>query len=140
MLCFVHVLLLANNTQFGTITLLFQDNTGGLEVKSPSGVFVPATPIPDTIVVNAGDLLARWSNDLVKSTLHRVVQPTQTRKSNPIMYPERYSIAYFCNPDFDKIIEALPGTWEAVEKGMKYAPIKSGDYLIQRLGVTVASY
>lgn len=61
--------------QFGTITLLFQDNCGGLEVRSPTGAFVPATPIAGTIVVNAGDLLARWSNGLIKSTMHRVVQP-----------------------------------------------------------------
>lgn len=132
--------MVTNDKQFGTITLLFQDNTGGLQVRSPSGVFVPATPIPDTIVVNAGDLLARWSNDLVKSTLHRVVQPNHVAANEDEMYPERYSIAYFCNPDFDKMIEALPGTWEESEIGKKYAPIKSGDYLIERLGITVASY
>lgn len=48
---------------------------GGLQVQAPSGKFVDATPIADTIVVNAGDLLARWSNETIKSTKHRVVEP-----------------------------------------------------------------
>ena len=75
---------------YGSITLLFQDNRGGLQVKSPTGQFVDATPIPGTVVVNAGDLLARWSNDTIKSTIHRVVEPP---KKEGIEYPPRYSIA-----------------------------------------------
>jgi isopenicillin N synthase-like dioxygenase len=126
------------HTDFGTISFLFQDDTGGLEVRSPSGVYVPATPIQDTIVVNAGDLLARWSNDLIKSTFHRVVQPQMAAQSATDYCPARYSIAYFCNPDFEKTIEVLPGTWEQSSKGKKYEPIKSGDYLVQRLSVVVA--
>jgi hypothetical protein len=69
---------------------LFQDDRGGLQVRSPEGTFVDATPIEGTVVVNAGDLLARWSNDTIKSTIHRVVEPPT--KSNK--YPARYSIAY----------------------------------------------
>lgn len=78
------------HTDYGSITLLFQDSRGGLQVKSPSGQFVDATPIEGTVVVNAGDLLARWSNDTIKSTLHRVVEPP-TGAGDP--YPARYSIA-----------------------------------------------
>ncbi|KAK3044352.1 hypothetical protein LTS18_001504, partial [Coniosporium uncinatum] len=54
------------HTDYGSITLLFQDERGGLQVKSPNGSFVDATPIPGTVVINAGDLLARWSNDTIK--------------------------------------------------------------------------
>jgi len=122
------------HSDYGSITLLFQDNVGGLEVKSPRGTFVRATPIEDTIVVNAGDLLSRWSNDEIKSTKHRVVQPPAKSDDDSDMYPERYSIAYFCNPNFDQYIEALPNTWE--ETGKKYAGINSGDYLVQRLAAT----
>lgn len=75
---------------YGSITLLFQDNRGGLQVKSPSGNFVNATPIEDTVVINAGDLLARWSNDTIKSTIHRVVEPPAKQEG---VYPPRYSIA-----------------------------------------------
>ncbi|KAH8176171.1 2OG-Fe(II) oxygenase superfamily protein [Sarocladium implicatum] len=120
------------HSDYGSITLLFQDNRGGLQVKSPTGQFVDATPIPGTVVVNAGDLLARWSNDTIKSTIHRVVEPP---KKEGVEYPPRYSIAYFCNPNFRSHIEAIPGTF-ASEEEKKYEGINSGDYLVQRLTAT----
>ncbi|KAH8156328.1 hypothetical protein CIB48_g11921 [Xylaria polymorpha] len=91
-------------------------------------------PPPSRIlaVVNAGDLLARWSNDNIKSTIHRVVEPPS---GDGDVYPARYSIAYFCNPNFASHIEAIPGTYE-VEKDRKYPGINSGDYLVQRLAAT----
>lgn len=128
------------HSDYGSITLLFQDGTGGLEVKSPKGTWVRATPIPGTIVVNAGDLLQRWSNDLIRSTNHRVIQPPPkdgySDDDDPeAMVPARYSIAYFCNPNFDRMIEALPGTWEK-NASPKYPGINSGEYLIMRLAAT----
>ncbi|KIX08281.1 uncharacterized protein Z518_02937 [Rhinocladiella mackenziei CBS 650.93] len=126
------------HSDYGSITLLFQDDVGGLEVKSPQGTWVRATPIPGSIVVNAGDLLMRWSNDQIKSTKHRVIQPPPkdngTDDDTEAMIPARYSIAYFCNPNFDRFIEALPGTWE--KSGKKYEGINSGDYLVMRLAAT----
>ena len=131
------------HSDYGSITLLMQDNQGGLEVQSPKGTWVRATPIENTIVVNAGDLLSRWSNDLIRSTRHRVIQPPakpedmEDADDENAMFPARYSIAYFCNPNFDRWIEALPGTWEGgVETGKKYEGIKSGQYLINRLAAT----
>jgi len=117
------------------LTLLFQDDRGGLQVKSPNDTFVDATPIPDTIVVNAGDLLARWSNDTIKSTKHRVVEPP-LKEGQEVgdTYPARYSVAYFCNPNFDRFIDAIPGTYESV--GKKYEGVNSGDYLVRRLETT----
>ena len=135
------------HTDYGSITLLFQDTRGGLQVRGLDGQWVNVEPIEGAIVVNAGDLLARWSNDVVRSTEHRVVEPPLRRKvenanvdggakeNGEEMYPARYSIAYFCNPDFDKWIEALPGTWEKVG-GKKYKGVNSGDYLVQRLSAT----
>lgn len=120
---------------------------GGLQVLSPHGNYVDATPIEDTIVVNAGDLLARWSNDTIKSTKHRVVEPPSTAD----VHPARYSIAYFCNPNFDRFIDAIPSTYGS-SKPKKYEGINrlvprametctiltacSGDYLEQRLSAT----
>jgi isopenicillin N synthase-like dioxygenase len=96
---------------------------------------VDATPIPDTIVINAGDLLTRWSNDTIKSTKHRVVEPPPKEGlEGADAYPPRYSVAYFCNPNFERIIEAIPGTYN--EAGRKYDAIKSGDYLVRRLTAT----
>ncbi|KAH7170409.1 hypothetical protein EDB81DRAFT_163197 [Dactylonectria macrodidyma] len=120
------------HSDYGSITLLFQDTRGGLQVKSPNGQFVDATPIEGTVVVNAGDLLARWSNDTIKSTIHRVVEPPRKSADS---YPPRYSIAYFCNPNFKSHIEALPGTYSS-EQDKKYSGINSGDYLVQRLTAT----
>ena len=77
------------HSDYGTVTLLFQDARGGLQVRSPRGSWVDATPIAGTIVVNAGDLLARWSNGIITSTEHQVVEPP----SEPVMgeHPARYS-------------------------------------------------
>ncbi|PHH50473.1 2-oxoglutarate-Fe(II) type oxidoreductase [Ceratocystis fimbriata CBS 114723] len=96
-----------HHSDYGSITILFQDDRGGLQICSPNGRFVDATPIENTLVINAGDFLARWSNDTIKSTVHRVVEPPVKSAE----YPARYSIAYFCNPNFDSDIEALPGTY-----------------------------
>ncbi|KAF2733962.1 Clavaminate synthase-like protein [Polyplosphaeria fusca] len=123
------------HSDYGSITLLFQDDRGGLQVKSPQGTFVDATPIPGTIVINAGDLLARWSNDTIKSTKHRVVEPPPKKDTDGAdSYPPRYSIAYFCNPNFKRMIEAIPGTYEAA--GKKYEGIQSGEYIVRRLTAT----
>ena len=145
------------HSDYGSITLLFQDSVGGLEVKSPKGTWVRATPIPgehlsrssrrnlltrpDTVVVNAGDLLSRWANDQIRSTNHRVIQPPpkdgdMDDADDPnARFPARYSIAYFCNPNFDKLIEALPGTFES-EAAKRYPAVNSGDYLEMRLAAT----
>ncbi|EUC65213.1 2OG-Fe(II) oxygenase family oxidoreductase [Rhizoctonia solani AG-3 Rhs1AP] len=119
------------HSDYGTLTLLFQDQVGGLEVQNPhTKQFQPATPIPGTIVVNVGDLLARWSNDRLRSTLHRVVAP-------PIgtgpMTPARQSIAFFCNPNGGAEIACLPNTGKA-----KYPPVKTEQYIVGRLKATYA--
>ena len=124
------------HTDYGSITLLFQDSRGGLQVERQAGEFVDVTPIEGTIVMNAGDLLSRWSNGLIRSTRHRVVQPPLKMAKDGQCHPARYSVAYFCNPDFDKTIEALPGTWENSKEGKMWGPINSGDYLEQRLSAT----
>ncbi|KAK8162519.1 hypothetical protein BKA80DRAFT_343062 [Phyllosticta citrichinensis] len=124
------------HSDYGSLTLLFQDLRGGLQVLSPEGTYVDAKPISGTVVVNAGDLLARWSNDTIQSTKHRVVEPPlQPGQEDLEKYPARYSIAYFCNPDFDKVIETIPNTYKDVSE-RKYPPVKSGEYLEKRLKET----
>jgi len=88
----------------------------------------------------AGDLLTRWSNDTIHSTHHQVVEPPSPPEND--VYPARYSVAYFCNPNSDSLIEALPGTYvegkTAEEGGKKYDGILSGKYLVQRLSATIS--
>ena len=117
----------------GSLTFLIQDDRGGLQVRSKNGQFVDATPLPGTIVVNAGDLLSRWANDKIKSTVHRVVRPpVLPGMTVGDLYPSRYSVAYFCNPNLDTLIRALPGTWEETG-GQKYEPITAREWLMKRL-------
>ncbi|KIM91132.1 hypothetical protein PILCRDRAFT_1333 [Piloderma croceum F 1598] len=122
------------HSDYGTLTLLFQDHVGGLEVQNPhTKHFQPASPIPDTIVVNAGDLMARWSNDVLRSTLHRVVAPPAKKVSETeTITPARQSIAFFCNPNFDAKISCLPNCG----KDPKYAPVTTEEYIVSRLAVT----
>lgn len=82
------------HTDFGTITLLLQDECGGLEVEHPyeKGKFLSAPYIKDAFVVNTGDFLMRWSNDKLKSTLHRVKAPPVDSTSG--ITRVRYSILF----------------------------------------------
>jgi len=89
---------ISQHSDYGTITLLFQDDTGGLEIEDPSvpGLFRPTPPIHDTIIVNTGDFLQRWLNDTIKSPVHRVRAPPGSTTPDG-MVPARYSIPYFCS-------------------------------------------
>ncbi|TFK43673.1 hypothetical protein BDQ12DRAFT_675365 [Crucibulum laeve] len=122
------------HSDYGTLTLLFQDSVGGLEVQNPhTGDFVAATPIPGTIVINVGDLMARWSNDVLRSTLHRVVAPPAKQISEKeTVTPARQSIAFFCNPNFSAEISCLPNCGKVA----KYPSVNTGAYIVGRLAVT----
>lgn len=130
------------HTDYGSVTFLFQDSAGGLQVERPGGkgVFVDVKPVEGAIVLNSGDLLARWSNDIIRSTLHRVVEPPRKEGGHDVredgFYPARYSVAYFCNPDFDRWIEALPGTFGGEKGPKKYEGVNTLEYLVNRLDAT----
>lgn len=130
------------HTDYGSVTFLFQDSAGGLQVEWPGGkgLFVDVKPVEGAIVLNSGDLLARWSNDIIRSTLHRVVEPPRKEGGHDVredgFYPARYSVAYFCNPDFDRWVEALPGTFGGEKGAKKYEGVNTLDYLVNRLDAT----
>lgn len=124
---------IAAHSDFGTLTLLFQDEVGGLEVEDiyEKGKYNPAPYIPGTIVVNIGDFLQRWSNDTLKSTLHRVRAPPLVRG----ITKARYSIPYFVTADRDKTIDCIPGCYSA-DRPKKYEPINAKEYIQMRLNAT----
>ncbi|UZJ56447.1 hypothetical protein CBS101457_005767 [Exobasidium rhododendri] len=123
-----------SHSDYGSLTLLFQDNVGGLQVQDPlSQDFVTAPPIEDTIVINVGDLLARWSNDTLKSTLHRVVAPEGLAETG--MTPARFSIAYFMNPNEKQVVQGLPSCISE-QQPQRYEAVTTGDYLARRLSET----
>jgi isopenicillin N synthase-like dioxygenase len=111
----------APHTDYGGLTLLSQDDTGGLQVRARSGDWVTALPIADTFVVNIGDLMARWTNDRFVSTPHRVVNSSGRA---------RYSVGVFFDPAFDTVID--PGELRPGAAPL-YPPVTSGDYIVGRL-------
>ena len=115
------------HTDYGSITLLFQDTAGGLEVRTRAGEWIAATPIPGTVVVNTGDLMQRWTNHVFCSTPHRVNLRSSHR--------ERYSIAFFCHPNHSANIRCI-STCSDAENPPRYAPISAGNHLLERLNAT----
>lgn len=118
----------AAHTDYGTITILWQDDVGGLQVRRRDGQWIDAPPIENTFVINIGDMLELWSNDLFVSTPHRVLNPSGR---------ERYSIATFYDPDFDVRVECLPNCSSA-ERPPRHAPMVAGDYITSRYDGTYA--
>ena len=88
------------HTDWGGVTLLAQDDLGGLEVRTRDGRWIEATPVPGTFVINLGDLMQRWTNDLYRSNMHRV-------KNNSAQV-NRHSVPFFYSPRPTSVIEALP--------------------------------
>ncbi len=117
------------HSDYGSITLLFQDEVGGLEVQTASGEWIAAPAIPGTVVVNTGDLMQRWTNHMFCSTKHRVMIPNDDR-----LKQSRFSIAFFCHPNDDTEIACLDSCCR--EYPPIYAPILAGEYLLSRLQVT----
>ncbi|MEH1969810.1 isopenicillin N synthase family dioxygenase [Nostoc sp.] len=117
------------HSDYGSITLLFQDDVGGLEVQTASGEWIAAPAIPDTVIVNTGDLMQRWTNHVFCSTKHRVMIANDNR-----MNQSRYSIAFFCHPNDDTEIACLESCQK--EQSPIYLPILAGEYLLSRLQAT----
>ncbi|MCP4877600.1 MAG: isopenicillin N synthase family oxygenase [Gammaproteobacteria bacterium] len=109
----------APHTDFGTITLLSQDDLGGLEVYSRDREWIRAPHIPESFIVNIGDLMACWTNDRFTSTAHRVLNQSGQN---------RYSIPMFYNPEFDTVAECLPTCYDE-SNPPRYEPIHYGDYI-----------
>lgn len=111
----------APHTDFGCLTLLEQDDVGGLEVLARTGDWVTAYPVQGTLVVNVGDLLARWTNDVFRSTPHRVVNRSGR---------SRLTLALFFDPDFDTLID--PRSVVGTSTGIHYPPVTCGEYILSR--------
>ena len=109
----------APHTDWGCITVLWQDDVGGLQVRNRSGQWIDAPPIEGTFVINIGDMLERWSNDLFVSTPHRVVNSSGR---------ERYSIPIFYDPDFETVVECLPNC-SGPANPPKYPRTVAGEYI-----------
>jgi isopenicillin N synthase-like dioxygenase len=91
------------HADLSSITLLSQNEVGGLQVLRSDGQWIDAPKIKDCILVNTGDIMERWTNGYYKSTLHRVAFNEQSEKS------DRYSVVYFCMPNWEQALEPITG-------------------------------
>jgi isopenicillin N synthase-like dioxygenase len=109
------------------ITLLLGAEEAGLELLTRDGRWIPVSPKPGELVINIGDMLQRLTNGKLRSTTHRVVNPTPDRASKA-----RYSMPFFLHFRSDFLIDALPETLPSGEQP-KWPPITANDYLQERL-------
>ncbi|CAI9100434.1 OLC1v1037543C1 [Oldenlandia corymbosa var. corymbosa] len=113
------------HTDFGLLTLLATDDVTGLQIckdkHAEPQIWEYVSPLKGAFIVNLGDMLERWSNCAFRSTLHRVLGNGQ----------ERYSIAYFLEPNHDCMVECLP-TCHSEDNPPRFPPIKCETYMVQR--------
>ncbi|WP_050930481.1 isopenicillin N synthase family dioxygenase [Aestuariivita boseongensis] len=108
----------APHKDFGCLTLLAQDDVGGLQVQTPAGDWVDAPPIDNAFLVNVGDMLHRLSNGQLLSTPHRVIN-TSGR--------ERYSVPFFFDPHVSTDIAPLPGTGTSRFETLNFGEFLKGE-------------
>ncbi|MCW2766064.1 MAG: putative oxidoreductase, 2OG-Fe(II) oxygenase family [Nocardioides sp.] len=122
------------HTDYGSVTIVRQEEApGGLQVFTKDGDWIPVPVVPGAFVVNIGDLMAQWTNDLWTSTRHRVAPPPPDSGDT-----RRMSLVFFHQPNHDAIIECIP-TVLAEGESPRYAPVSSGDHLMSKFEKTTAS-
>jgi isopenicillin N synthase-like dioxygenase len=118
------------HTDWGGITILLQDDIGGLEVQNAAGEWLAAPPLPGTFVINLGDLIQRWTNDLYRSNMHRVRNGNAAGR-------DRYSVPFFFSPDHHAVVECLPTCREA-DRPPRHAVCTAGEHLMEMFNRTYA--
>ena len=114
------------HTDFGCLTILAQDPVGGLQVRNSAGQWIDAPYIEGSFVVNIGDMMARWTNDLFASTKHRVINVSQR---------DRYSIPFFYDPNHDAEVACLE-TCQGPDTPPKYPPTTGLQHLLDMINAT----
>ena len=109
-------------------SLLVGASADGLEILNKKDQWVPVTSLPEQIVVNVGDMLQRLTNNRLKSTTHRVVNPQNENARKP-----RYSVPYFLHPNPDVVLDPVPECITPDNPSRYDTSISSHEYLMQRL-------
>ncbi|KAH9171670.1 2OG-Fe-II oxygenase [Lactarius sanguifluus] len=117
------------HTEYCFTILWQQDEISALQVLNTAGKWIHAVPIPGSLVVNLGDQLARWTNDVFKSTMHRAVNRSGVA---------RYSIPLFFGTDYDVLLKAIPSC-VSEDSPPKYEVVTAGEYVKSRLDATLCT-
>ncbi|HTY68610.1 MAG TPA: 2OG-Fe(II) oxygenase family protein [Alphaproteobacteria bacterium] len=121
------------HSDYGGLTILRQDDApGGLQACLKSGAWIDVPPIPGSFVLNIGDLMARWTNDRWRSTLHRVMNPPRDLTGST----QRLSLVFFSGPNDDALIECLPSCADAAHPA-KYPPVRAAEYVASKLAASM---
>lgn len=115
------------HTDFGGLSLLFQDGEDGLEIQRPGGAWIPTPALPGIAIVNTGDLLERWTNAEFRSSPHRVANPV-----GPAAAHDRYSVVLFYSPNPDAVIKCL-APCQSPGRQPRYPPITAGEHMLARI-------
>lgn len=116
---------MGEHTDYGIVTVLWADQVAGLQVLGRDGGWHDVMPADGALLINLGDLMARWTNDRWTSTLHRVKPPIVDGSIR-----RRRSAAFFHDGDIDAVIETLP---TCVGAGSPYPPITVGEHIRAKL-------
>jgi isopenicillin N synthase-like dioxygenase len=114
------------HTDYGVCTILLADPVPGLQIVGPDGAWCDVLPEPGTLLVNLGDLLAEWTNDRWRSTLHRVVPPVGSGPAR------RRSVAFFQEANYDALVSVMP-TCVSADNPARYTPVIAGEHLMNKL-------
>jgi len=118
------------HTDYGAVTILATDGVPGLEVKPVGGDWTPVEAPAGSLVVNLGDMLARWTNDVYRSTPHRVVGSPERH---------RFSVPFFVNPDPDTVVKCIPAC-VTPDRPCRYQPVTAGEFLASRIDGSAEPY
>jgi len=119
------------HSDYGSLTIVTSDTpVGGLQVRGKDGAWSDVPCIPGTFTVNLGDLMAEWTNDRWRSTLHRVVNPPRTEADST-----RLSLLFFHQPNYDAVIECLPTCSDAAHPP-RYERITSGAHVARKVDLS----
>ncbi len=117
----------AEHGDINLITLLMGASADGLQVLRRDGKWIPITALPEQVVVNVGDMLARLTNNKLKSTIHRVVNPPRE-----LMNTSRYSIPFFMHPRSEMDLTCLENCIDG-QNPKAYPDATAGEFLNERL-------
>jgi isopenicillin N synthase-like dioxygenase len=121
-----HAIGAGTHTDYGIVTVLWQDEVGGLQIQTRDGAWVDVLPQEGMFICHIGDALQRWTNDEWQATVHRVVNASGR---------ERYSAAFFFDPDYDCLIKPLSQFVNA-SRPARYPPVTMGEYVAQSFDET----